>query len=419
MKIHRVHERLAMNNIHGIEKDSPYLLMHSIKSVTNYSNQDEIELVDDLFGRLHNNIMKNQKDFSETEAIDLTGTYTSIIRGYSKLRQPGSAEKSFKALQRMLEVSKSNNSLASIEMKLNAYNMVLSAMGVRNSADMYFKKVDLLESMIKEADYVQAFTPYPTDQSFSSCLRAISFLQDYKEVTEQIEKLLAVYESLVGDGKIEGSPKPYNAAMEVYARVMGKEKESLQHLLAICDKFSDRMVKMQPSIKPDNFTKLSLLKVCQLDDGVEQNRLHRLKRARELFADICNKDELSDKAMFYFMKCIVNNETNTTDKKEQIIELFRQACSEGLVSADVLKVLKINTSMDEYVEIVGNGRLANSWIRNVTSGLALYTDGTMGGEGKNARRKGKSSSGWAKKQAMATKKKFKKERESKGKRRRW
>ena len=50
--------------------------------------------------------------------------------------------------------------------------------------------------------------------------------------------------------------------------------------------------------------------------------------------------------------------------------------------------------------MVGNGRLADNWIVNVTSSKALYTDGSMGGPGKNARRKGKSTSNWKKKQKL-------------------
>ena len=64
----------------------------------------------------------------------------------------------------------------------------------------------------------------------------------------------------------------------------------------------------------------------------------------------------------------------------------------------MLKLFKNNVSQETFVQTVGQGRLADIWIANVTSGKALYTDGTMGGPGKNARRKGKSTSNWAKNQ---------------------
>lgn len=55
-----------------------------------------------------------------------------------------------------------------------------------------------------------------------------------------------------------------------------------------------------------------------------------------------------------------------------------------------------------YRLTVGKGRLADKWIANVTSPLAQkvrYTDGTKGGKGKHARRKGKSTSNWKQKEA--------------------
>ena len=81
-------------------------------------------------------------------------------------------------------------------------------------------------------------------------------------------------------------------------------------------------------------------------------------------------------------------------------------------------------SEDDYVKIVGDGRLPQNWIKNVTSGRALYSDGTTGGEGKNARRKGKSTSNWVQKQrvrkeSVATRKQAKTEKKwlKKGKKR--
>ncbi len=40
--------------------------------------------------------------------------------------------------------------------------------------------------------------------------------------------------------------------------------------------------------------------------------------------------------------------------------------------------------------------LADDWVVNVTSRIAVYTDGLTGGEGKIATRKGKSTSDWPK-----------------------
>ena len=70
----------------------------------------------------------------------------------------------------------------------------------------------------------------------------------------------------------------------------------------------------------------------------------------------------------------------------------------GFVNAEVLQLLKQNVSGEDFKKIVGSGRLAKNWIKNVTSVVVKYTDFTNGGANKHARRKGKSTSGWAKKQ---------------------
>jgi len=71
-----------------------------------------------------------------------------------------------------------------------------------------------------------------------------------------------------------------------------------------------------------------------------------------------------------------------------------------LLSANVLRIFKLNVPSNIFAERVGHGRLADKWVANVTSEKALYTDGSWGGEGKNARRKGKSTSDWLKKQKV-------------------
>jgi hypothetical protein len=160
-----------------------------------------------------------------------------------------------------------------------------------------------------------------------------------------------------------------------------------------------------PEMASDKTTYALLLKAYSLDDGDESNRIQRLSEAQKIYSDLTSKplDEQIDKVYFFMMKCINNNHTsNSEERVKQISEVFRRAASNGMVSADVLKMLRKSVSPFDFESIVGDGRLSENWICNVTSGKALYTDGTMGGEGKNARRKGKSTSDWAKKQRKRT-----------------
>ena len=87
-------------------------------------------------------------------------------------------------------------------------------------------------------------------------------------------------------------------------------------------------------------------------------------------------------------------------KKERIKELFSEACQRGLCSANVLAMFRNSVSKKDFHLTVGEGRLADHWIANITSPRALYTDGSTGGAGKNARRKGKSTSDWVKKKKV-------------------
>ena len=107
---------------------------------------------------------------------------------------------------------------------------------------------------------------------------------------------------------------------------------------------------------------------------------------------------MTDKCYFHMMRCVVGLCLDQEEKQEKIKKFFAGACSKGLCSADVLKVFRNSVSEEDFVATVGSGRLADNWVANVRSGKALYTDGTTGGKGKNARRKGKSTSDWAKKQ---------------------
>jgi len=449
-RLHKVHEKLADMNTPGIIKDDPFLLMHSIKSISNYTCLEETALVDDWFTRLHRNVMdKSNKTESNKhhavseseakEAMDLTGTYTSVIRGYSKLRQDsGAAEKAFHALQRMQALSALDSEVATIDLKANLFNVVLGIAESSNDSKIRSKQLELLNSMIegsRGSNGADCSTPMPTDQSFASCIKALSAITDPAATMNETEELMASFESLMKDGSIPPSPKPYNAAIELYLNMFGRDEDAPGSLLSICDDICKRMQNFTPSVHTDSFTSLALLKVCAYDDGIMDNQVQRMERAAQIFKDSSTSgdnegSELNDKFYFYMMKCVANNVASAEDRKDQIKELFSKACSGGFVSANVLKMLRTQTSTEEYIAIVGSGRLADNWIENVTSGVAVYTDGTTGGEGKNARRKGKSTSNWAKKQrereetmlsrkqAKFEKKRLKTKREEKGKRRR-
>lgn len=418
--LHETHNRLAEMDYPGIVKNDPFLLMHSIKSVDNINTEKEYMLVEEWFDRLHSFVMQpsiesNVAPQSTKEKLDLTGTYSSIIRCYSKMRWVKNApEKTFDALERMIGLAKrckESDSYATIDLKVNSFNLFLGMSTPINDTATIEKKLSVMNSMIQAAELsldspatTDRLLPIPNDQSFVSCIKALSTLKDSHRAIKEAQRLLDTFESLQ---KINSASKPsskgYNALIELYIDISVRDKQLAQELPSICDEICNRMKSQTPSVEPDSMTYTLLLKSCTINHVNFENKEQKLQRARDIFDKIskCNEKEgprLNDKCYFHMMKCVAQNVNDPEDKKTQIIQLFSQACRGGFVSSDVLTSLRINTNDEEYKKIVGDGRLADKWVANVTSGLALYTDGTTGGAGKNARRKGKSTSDWAKKQ---------------------
>jgi len=279
--------------------------------------------------------------------------------------------------------------------------------------------------------------PHPDAQSFAYYIQTLYLLHDREAAVEEAKRVLGLYESLLRADLIDvPSPKPHNACMETYVRMFGRDKDktNISKLMDMCSTVVSRLVKMTSVNGNDNFmnadvhTWALMLRACAADDGDDINRIERMEVAESVYNELIMDDDndedgdgdgddgddnhvktkINDKCFFYMMKCIANNtntdaKTNDSDSenaKEQIKGVFQQACKGGFVSADVLQMLRLTMSEDEFEDIVGDGRLADDWVVNVTSGVALYTDGSTGGEGKNARRKGKSTSDWAKKQRV-------------------
>lgn len=420
-KLHATHNRLADLSYPGIVQNDPFLLMHSIKSVNNINTKNEYMIVDEWFDRLHSYVMQpsiesNVSSESVKGKIDLTGTYSSIIRCYSRMRWANDApQKTFDALQRMISLAQRckerDDSCATVDLKINAFNLFLGMSTTFDDTATMEQKLSVLDSMVQAANNcldstaTNTLIPLPNDQSFASCIKAISTIKDTHRAIKEAEKVVDTFESLQQQNSaIEPSTKVYNALIDFYIDISARDKKIAQHLYSICDDIRNRMKTQTPSLEPDAMTHTLLLKSCTINDGNVDNKEQKLQRAREIFDKISkhhDKEEgskLNDKCYFYMMKCVTQNVNDPEEKKKQIIQLFSQAGSGGFVSSDVLKSLRINTTDNEYKKIVGDGRLADKWVANVTSAVALYTDGTSGGAGKNARRKGKSTSDWAKKQ---------------------
>ncbi len=454
-RLHFVHDQLASMNgkIHSLTENDPFFLMNSIKGLQSYNKRVESTLCGSWLDRLHSEVTdilgdSNSDIDTSNSTIDVTGTYNAVIRGYGKLRgKQNAAEKAEDALQKLKEVSelycntvKSGRTPAiKAEVKTSHYNLLIESYSSSKDKRNAMKAMALLDDMIESVKKINLqkgaspLTPNPDDQSFASTIHSLSLIEDKDQAVKEAERALSRYESLVMGNIITMSPKVHNACMELYIKLNGRDRDNCPKLLSMCRGIVtrlDRMSMIKPEMKSNMLTSALLLKACSMDNGDEVGRTKRMNKAEEVFQAmkeeyVNSHTELSsvEQCYFYMMKCVVNNVSDFAEMKAKTIELFKEACEGGFVSADVLQVLRQNVSHDEFTEIVGDGRLADHWIKNVKSVSTLYTDGSTGGENKHARRKGKSTSGWARKQrergellqqrkqAKLEKKRLKRERE--------
>jgi len=517
--------------------------MHSIKAVKDYRNEKEMKLLDDWIERLHSNVMTgssssssstssmatddvitddngmisqdtfvaetddddNDDDDDDTDAvganneigantsaaIDLTGTYTTIIREYAKLKNggPDAIQKASKMFQRMHELhdhvnivqqqqqqqqmsssrttitaSEVPTNTVTIDIKVNAYNLMLGLYHDSKEEANVPIALALLETMIdswnKRQKYETTTTnddgndggayessvPTPTDQSFAHCIGSLARMTDMEAAKVESTRLLTILETMfdamdnTNDYNEDASSsipsftpstRAYNACLDLYGRFAVKMPPSI--ILPMCFDIVKRMEKLSSSsssrysgVRPDVTTWSAILKVCAMDvdGGNAIGKAEKLETATKIFGDLTSSSsgssvedesgkgsmrkrgmedggaEVNDKIYFYMMKCVASYVANAEEKEAKMVELFTDACKKGLVNGNVLNIFKNNVSKELFNKKAGNGRLADNWVANVTSVKVQYTDGSMKGAGKNARRKGKSTSNWAKKQKI-------------------
>ena len=411
-KLHDFHDILASHESSPFMKDDPFLLMHSIKSIKDI-NKNKV-ILDSWFQRLHSFVLDksnatklnitNEKNYQKNEVIDLTGTYNSILRGYAREGQIDSAKR---VLQQMHEIDNYNkdltihgfNSPAIIDIRTNAYNLVLGLCRRQKDVPLALK---LLNQMIESMQNLNDGNPFssiplPDDQSFVAAIRVLTSMADMNAAQKIAENLMFQFEESVKAQKVAPSANVHNAYIELLIQRFGHRDD----LLAMCNAVINRMSMSSVGVKPDTSTWVLLLKACATDnaEGDSLKRNERIQTARDIFSNMKTrlKGELIDKSFEYMMQCssLIDDDEK---RSNEIVDLFEMAGRLGFVSANVLKLLKQNVSEKQFSTIVGKGRLADKWLVNVTSATVRYTDFTNGGANKHARRKGKSTSNWAKKQ---------------------
>lgn len=395
-KIHFYHDKLT--SLYGcpLVKDDPHLLMHSIKSITKFT-EDQTKLKEwlrQLYSFSMGKVRTTKVGYDEK--IDLTGTYNSALRGLVKEGQIDLALKTLRNMQEICDSIDAENATdlenqVNIELKTNAYNLILGS--CRTQKDVIIA-IELLNEMNIETS--KRSIPLPDDQSFALVIKSLSLMTDMNAAQALADRFMTQYESRVRDKKIRPSVVVHNAYMNLIINRFGHRKD----LVSKCDVLIDRMTKISNQIRPDSITWNLLLKACANDCLRDPHKQQEtLLYAKTIFDQMRagTKGELNDISFQHMMKCVSSIE-DPEERTKEIKDLFSEASKHGFVSAKVLRLLKQNVSDKDFTSIVGNGRLADNWLANVTSTIVRYTDFTNGGANKHARRKGKSTSNWAKKQ---------------------
>jgi len=438
--IHDEFAKCCVPHIHGVYNDDPYVLFHSIKSLKNLQIEQERELGNKWIQKLHKFVTSNENkgylahkpepaDNDEREehdddgnnstghtTIDVTSAYTAVIRLLAKLRgTKGVAHDARNILDLMHKVHFINEHgfkvdegfederIASIDIRTNAYNLVLGLYRDSKDEKDSMKAVDLLQKMVDAGNKPWSErngVPLPNEQSFEYAILALSHMTDSKKAIQVAELLLTLME---GQDFIEPTIAVHNAYLKLCINQLHGTHELYDKAQEIFGK-----LKQMRELSPNSETMALVIKACSVSDREDHDEV--LAKATEIFSQLATQEitensalALTDGAYFHMMKCVHSYMNNDDAKKERIAELFSEACQRGMCSANVLSIFRNSVTDEEYRLTVGKGRLADKWIQNVTSPLAQkvrYTDGTKGGKDKHAQRKGKSTSGWVKKQKV-------------------
>mmetsp|Transcript_26991 Transcript_26991/g.46024 ORF Transcript_26991/g.46024 Transcript_26991/m.46024 type:complete len:916 (+) Transcript_26991:80-2827(+) len=463
--IHDSFASSCKTHIPGIYADDPYVLYHSIKALKNLQKKEERDKGHEWLGKLHKfvtnpenmgyfhereigsepELTKSEPEVSDKvestssdatiaypQTINVTSAYTTFLRLLARLRgTDGVAADAFQVLNRMHEVrtifldgfntpqsqlvstdesSKNNDTetitnrerIAYIDVRHNAYNLVLGLYRDSKKAEDARKATDLLQKMIdagNKSPKERKGVPLPTEQSFEFTILSLLNMTDGEMAIKEAERLIKLMNEMED---VESSVTAYNALLNVCNNKIFGKAQLYDKALDILDRMNEAS-KTNSGAVPNAETLALVMKACYLSQHEDHERV--LTTSSKLFSQLEERESseksalaLTDQIYYNMMKCVDTHMTeDPNEKKERIEELFSEACQRGLCSANVLTMFRNSVSEEEYELTVGKGRLADHWIANITGPRALYTDGSTGGAGKHARRKGKSTSDWVKK----------------------
>ena len=423
-------------NVSRNTPNDPSVLIQSIKSLKNYDRTKNAQLAQKWFSDLHSSLMQSimgnsdiskiknntekyeNDDVVTSSTLDVTGVYLSVIRSWVNSKRKDSTTNALDALEKMHELQNSidaSTNLAKVRIESITYNLILSSYVSDRTNKSAVDALELFKKMLHYSEQVSISSnvkrkmPTLTELSFDLCIRGMSSHSDKNWVFENSQYVVQQYENMFANSSVSKNERPSNAVhnslIKLYTKTFASSPDLLPRVLDVMKRMKE-LSKSFSEIDPDSVTYSYIILACSLAPSDDASAKSAMKLANTTFTDLLDKNTgscLKDISILHMMQCVLNqmqdadtNEEGKT-KKEVIENLFALSCERGLVSYDVLQLFKSCVSKERFIEICGDGRLADNWVANVTSKKAFYTDGSLGGAGKNARRKGKSTSDWVKK----------------------
>lgn len=323
-----IHQKYMTNDKYMDHDSRIMFLTQILKSIKNLDNRNKYDFVTSCFDELEASIAIENADDDSTQGtvneIDLTSTYTSVIRLYAYSKTYGSIRDTRNAFQRMVEVHKhlkqhdhdghnssSNGIKILMNMTANAHNLVLGSYYFHHENDkdmnrsndektiekkeegnrLALEALEFFESLFDtDSDNNTSFsTTKANDQSYVHCLKALFLLHsDPDWIHSKSMELLKRYlnQLLMIDTDLEneeiGSTLVYNALLQQllpnkvspsnsrnksHFLLLQQKMKSLKEMIEVVKEMqliSQKEIYLRNKIQPDKTTMVHVLHACSI-----------------------------------------------------------------------------------------------------------------------------------------------------------
>jgi len=285
-----------------------------------------------------------------------TVTYNSCINAWANSKQSISASRAVSLIEEMFKMYNQGN--PRVKPDTITYNTALRAIANSKLADCCQLAENLFEDMSKKNVAKDLRT-------YNALLNAYASSQKYDAPDRAEKTLQEEFFSQKAQGRVLLNVQSFNIVVKAWARSPRRDKSA-----RACELLRKMRTGIFTDIHPDIFTYNTALHACaqdqELDDHAKAEVLRlMLSLMDELFeSKTVRADEISFLIAF---KGIWRLCGNSGDVEELSKALFNQCCELGIVSTDVLKVVR-STAPGLHADIMAkysNNKLPYSWTSSI------------------------------------------------------